>query len=491
MVTFNDLPRPVREQIYTLHLVQGEPVTIEKHRRLVNYKHNYHDNVRSENFSPALLKVSKKIEREAARFYYGENQFDIASVAHAGCLVIGTYPRHLKLVRNVICTWSRYGGATEGFRYLSRLKGLEELTIRVDEKEMVREMCFARDGQLRWSHCSDPTPQQQLTLLRYPGMNGLLSLSGIPHVRFVERLDYNGEKQGGSISGGLLETQVRSKITSQKQRTKSGNISNEDGFRFLSLPPEVRNLVYDLLLRIPGAVSPSTLLPSSVPKYVKQQDRTRPDSALSVLAVNKQIHEEAIGIFYHFNAFQFFYPTRLHAFVISLGDQRQSFLRDVTLHYDNARNGGIDLAELSMPVLQQLPGLRRLRVLLKYELSRRIDRTSRFSHNFHIGKANPAMVPGIRSMFKLRNIDDIKLRDHELEDAMEALKKKPEYPQFADDSKDGCVVKLAAALEHFNIALQEAQKGRVNGELLKDNQWQTRDVFPVLEDLGRERSPEL
>lgn len=54
-----------------------------------------------------------------------------------------------------------------------------------------------------------------------------------------------------------------------------------------------------------------------MPKEVSAS--TIPDSALSLLAVNKQVNSEAFGIFYYFNAFEFYYPTQLHAFLLSIG----------------------------------------------------------------------------------------------------------------------------------------------------------------------------
>lgn len=274
MANFNDLPKPVREQIYHLHLVHDEPLTLDQHRKLVDFDWDQHPLYST----PAILKVSKKIEKEAAAFYCSRNHFQLPHML-VEQLNYTTYPRHRKLIRQITCSWTHAGYASSGFRTLANFKGLEELNIRVDEKAMIRCMCYSRDKHHR-SGDEEPTPQQQLTVLRYPGMAALLSLSGISQVHFIKLLDNEKNETGGPIPGGVLETQVRSKITAPKvpdsvkryvfegsglakmRRKLTEARSSNDSFPFLSLPAEVRNHVYDFLLHISGAVSPSTQPPN-------------------------------------------------------------------------------------------------------------------------------------------------------------------------------------------------------------------------------------
>lgn len=98
-----------------------------------------------------------------------------------------------------------------------------------------------------------------------------------------------------------------------------------------------------------------------------------------MLVACKQIHDEALGIFYGENAFEFYYPTQLSAFLLTLGSQRLSCIRDITIYYDNIKSGGIDIAELSFPMLKQLSSLRRLHILM-HELIQQIrrPRTTRY-----------------------------------------------------------------------------------------------------------------
>lgn len=225
MATFMDLPRDVREKIYRLHLVYEEPITNDKHHTIV--RHNSWK--RPKNCTPALFEVTTKIEKEAAPIYYGENHFDLGEVYHFDsiCKFFKITPRrHLKFLRSITCTWaptsgpwtyrtvSDYGGhgfVRGNFQRLSTLKNLVELNIRVDEADIIKNMRIGRATRqhhhLRDSE--DLTPQESLAIFRFPSVSGLLSISGIPNVKFIEReKEPGGEKYGGMIPGGPLETHI-------------------------------------------------------------------------------------------------------------------------------------------------------------------------------------------------------------------------------------------------------------------------------------------
>lgn len=253
---------------------------------------------------------------------------------------------------------------------------------------------------------------------------------------------------------------------------------------FLSLPPEIRNLIYELLLEVDGPVHPSPKPPSSIPRCNKaRKDPVAiPESALNILAVNRQVKDEALGIFYHSNAFEFYYPTQLHAFLLTLGPQRQNFLRDITLHYYNTKSGGIDLASLSFPLLAQLHGLRRFHLLFTDDLVKRISGRWWWGRPYRLEKANPNLLPGIKSLFALRGITDINVREMSLETHMETMKADKAYPDFPEHSRDACFLKLASILEYFNAALRDAQYGKVNRKILDDDEWHMKDPFPAMDD---------
>lgn len=255
---------------------------------------------------------------------------------------------------------------------------------------------------------------------------------------------------------------------------------DDDCFPFLTLPAELRNRVYNLVLTVPGCIRPSADKPSSTPKNVPNRRvvTAAPESALGLLAVNKQINSESLGIFYHRNSFEFTYPIQLHAFLLNIGSLRLAYLRDITVYYQNSKSGGINLAELTFPMLKQLSGLRRLQVIMNLDLFRGIRRPQWWTN--HSGwelsdRANPIALPGLKVLFTLRGITDIKVRDLRLEQDVEEAKKDKEYPTFSVKSRSACVVKLAEVLERFNVALANAQQGCLDKKILEDPEWHLKE----------------
>lgn len=196
------------------------------------------------------------------------------------------------------------------------------------------------------------------------------------------------------------------------------------------------------------------------------------------MAVSREIYDETVGIFYHSNRFEFYFPTQLHAFILSLGSQRLSFIRDVTLHYTNLKSGGINLADLTFPLLKQLTGLRRLHIQLESRLyaSRKWWNSGGADG---VDNANPCEVPGFKVLFALRGITDIQVRDDALEEGIEVAKQQPSWPTFDRGTGFWCWVELERILRIFNIAIANAQKGKVCRTMLDDKDWHLKKGFTI------------
>lgn len=219
MPDFWDLPRKVRDKIYRMHLVHDEPITQDAHdkmcrdRKALGYRQKQ---------MPIIFRVSARADREAAPIYYGENHFILPSLS-PDYLVWRGFPRHFRLVQKVTCDWSPYQSAVgNALEDLAKLRSLRELTIRVDEREMVRRALRRRDNRPQYtSNSAECSPQEQLALYQLKGFDRLLSLRGIPHVNFVPRT-VGGEEEGGPIPGGILLTQIKPKITAPVVKGKKG-----------------------------------------------------------------------------------------------------------------------------------------------------------------------------------------------------------------------------------------------------------------------------
>jgi hypothetical protein len=208
MANCNDLPKAVRERIYELHLVQHEPIDLDQQREIT--KQNYR--VNNGRAMPPIITLLPKIEKEAAPFCYSCNHCALKYLAHVWCHPGNSWPRHAQLIRKITVRWDETTEhATTDFGTLHSYKGLEELRIRTDEKEMPKKM-LRRSKSHQRSEWHDPTPQQQLAILRYPGMIGLLRPSEFPVFEFIKKLDKNRKEIGGRIPVGVFEAQVAPRI---------------------------------------------------------------------------------------------------------------------------------------------------------------------------------------------------------------------------------------------------------------------------------------
>jgi hypothetical protein len=95
-----------------------------------------------------------------------------------------------------------------------------------------------------------------------------------------------------------------------------------------------------MLLVFSGPTHPSIGKPISVTlqlqgRHQKARDALPvPHSALSLLCVNRQIHDEAQKLFYQ-NDLVFDTPAQLQTFMLSLLDERLDSLRSLTFFYED------------------------------------------------------------------------------------------------------------------------------------------------------------
>ncbi|KAK5121642.1 hypothetical protein LTR85_004814 [Meristemomyces frigidus] len=145
-------------------------------------------------------------------------------------------------------------------------------------------------------------------------------------------------------------------------------------FRFMDLPPELRQMVYDLLLTEHEGVEVSAYRIDTMPrklcrasfraryrsekvKWVNFIDSTvgdPPSSLSSLLTLNKQVQQEAGTSFYGNNSFKFTSLTDMKFFLESVGDMRRS-LRYMSLDTDGYT---LSKARATFDLLKEAAGLR-------------------------------------------------------------------------------------------------------------------------------------
>lgn len=228
MANFMDLPKPVREKVYRLHLIADkQPVTFETFKQtcrspaaigdyegadLKALRDNGVDTSKhgKSRTMPVLLQASDAIEREAANIYYGENTFAFTGPGSLYTWKFFVMPRHLKLVRKVVLLrWTRHSGATanDAFRKLSALPQLESLTVAVNERRR-----FAAPHTTKWHPSLGFGRQIALQAYRLEGITGLRSLRGLRDVKFVKAKEAAPDEDpsdAGTLPGSLLETTIK------------------------------------------------------------------------------------------------------------------------------------------------------------------------------------------------------------------------------------------------------------------------------------------
>lgn len=250
----------------------------------------------------------------------------------------------------------------------------------------------------------------------------------------------------------------------------------EGHFRFLDLPPELRNSVYALLLVQRGAMCPGPGEPTSITSvhHSKRASISIPYSALSILCVNRQINREAYSLFYQDNDFVLFNPMQLQRFVLSLGYERLECIRSMTFFYKKGAiaEGGLTTMDVTLSMLRLLKNLRKLHILIP--IPTEVDHPTTHlpvSEILRQPEANPAKLPGARTLLTFRNLTDIKdFPPITIED----------YTSLSPE-KAAAILNMGQAFEHFSYGLRLAQTGRVCHELYDRKDWMEDMRWPALD----------
>ncbi|GAB7362771.1 hypothetical protein MBLNU230_g3075t1 [Neophaeotheca triangularis] len=167
---------------------------------------------------------------------------------------------------------------------------------------------------------------------------------------------HQSDDESGSY--GSKQTASTSRASAKKKTKKSKNASKKKAppaFRFLDLPPELRNIIYSFALTEEGGIqlvsartknrrtvrmddvraSDEKVRPRSfrswqrVPR-ARSKDYVRPQLVPALLRVNQQIHQEASDLLYS-HPFILADVTALHSFLAVIGRKNRLLLKDVTL----------------------------------------------------------------------------------------------------------------------------------------------------------------
>lgn len=189
-------------------------------------------------------------------------------------------------------------------------------------------------------------------------------------------------------------------------------------FRFLDLPPEIRNMVYKEVLHsglvVHHAHSNDRFFGSRPCQcgdwaahkfHIWRDDRelpsVDPNKLLAVLSVNRQIYSEAVPVFYGENEFIFANLSMLHNFLKNISLPRRQALRDVTVRYGYPGYWTNDskVATAAFRLLKDSIPLKSFCMNMPEDLV--LGRTARIKE--------PEDIPGIKQLKTLRGIPDLQL----------------------------------------------------------------------------------
>ncbi|KAK5152789.1 hypothetical protein LTR04_006318 [Oleoguttula sp. CCFEE 6159] len=410
MVSFLNLPKSDRQAIYRLHLHADSPVTLSDHNAATTL------DVASKRRMPAILKAHKFIAKEAAHIYYSENDFHMNASADVISFMRGTDVKHSPLIKRLTFN---YGDkqATKAFGVLQRLKGLDELRIGVDERKMVVEV-WAESLHLMWSRGEEITPQINLKVLLFTGMDALRELKHIRLVEFIRDTRSAAGVLSGPIPGGVLETMVAPCMMATRELLLfQARISAGPPFPFQKLPPELRNHIYAMVLHFDGGVVPSKRTPTSCflsggrRKGQERKPGPRPPSVLSLFATNKAIYQESAHLFYSKNHLIFRDLKDLVDFLHETSEFRRNYIEELTVWCRHPANAVPRTTLTTLGPLTGLMGLRKLHVIFESSYTNRFHRDDSTLQVAHPLNSQPFLAV----LASVNALDELTVRDRGLE----------------------------------------------------------------------------
>jgi hypothetical protein len=103
-------------------------------------------------------------------------------------------------------------------------------------------------------------------------------------------------------------------------------------FPFLSLPPEIRNYIYSLVVTTPEVIDPNAeLIFNRLQGKPRLSRRLHPETILALACVCKQTHDEVLPVYFGQNRFEFRNTYALYRFLQGLSRQRRHLIKEVVI----------------------------------------------------------------------------------------------------------------------------------------------------------------
>ncbi|KAI7162141.1 hypothetical protein KC349_g2305 [Hortaea werneckii] len=193
--------------------------------------------------------------------------------------------------------------------------------------------------------------------------------------------------------------------------------TNMKAFRFLDLPPELRNTIFDLVFQYPrsGLVflwkgQKSALVDSPTARGIQRWNiydnlpkTARITDILAPLLVNKQFYEEAKACFFAINHFHFRDHYNMAKTLAKIPESQRRHIEHVTLDY------GVDYYELRAAreaiALLATCGLKKLNLYLEEDQWKENGTTRR--GRVYKNRSDVMNIPGLRELRAMRGLQEV------------------------------------------------------------------------------------
>lgn len=184
MTGFLELPRRLRERIYREVLVRKGTTSFTDFRTDCNGRRRWIGG----QWAPPLLRVSSKVDREAAPLYFGSNHFRSDKLQELGSFFWKLPSRHIHLVGRLTVVFEPSSCGHSERKTLERITTMvkaRRTTVLVDERSLaVKELCGNK--AIQWHPVLGLPAQLRLYALRAIGTRALQRLAETPAVELRE-----------------------------------------------------------------------------------------------------------------------------------------------------------------------------------------------------------------------------------------------------------------------------------------------------------------
>ncbi|KAI9700090.1 MAG: hypothetical protein M1836_002624 [Candelina mexicana] len=405
MPEFMDLPKTVREEIYRHSLTNpygvSHPPSSNSRRR---------SQTQPQSLITALLLVCKILSREVLQILYGETHFVFMATHELHTFLRGISLQARRFIR--VLTFHYIGQKiNQTFLLLKQLKQLRKIRIFLEEDLFWSYSSFRPLEFSRLSHRYPSIPQLGLKALLAPGMDTLRELRGLSSVEVIAETEMWAELWG--FPGNIIHYRhVISEVLTAELTCPHVNEAGDLGaveieiFRFLSLPPELRQNIYILHMSVEGPIIPMNAIPTSGYHcaIAGRHDPRRkpgpvPPSRLALLQVSRQIYNEALTYFYSRNQMWLTSEVHLCHFLDGIGPDRAQYLTSIAFWWGvrgYSRSMGV-------PEFDRLATLKRLR---KFQLV-----FDNITDCENVAKCNIGDLPGMDMLRSIRGLSELTVKD--------------------------------------------------------------------------------